>query len=181
MTRFTLHGIKRLDAEQVSTRVLYVLVALAVVLFGAFFLVGYDEPCADDPQFNAPLLTDAVLVFIYVLVAAAAVLAVVAAWLGFGKRDRSGAVVNNVPAARITWAVAALLTGCLVVTFAFGSSEPVLVNGVEYADVFWLNATDMFINTSIVLLAVAVLGVAFGVSGWNRKVKLRKLKNLEKL
>ena len=64
MTRFSLHGIRKLDAEQVSTRVLYVLVALAVVVFGAFFLIGYDQPYEDDPQFNAPVLTDVVLVFI---------------------------------------------------------------------------------------------------------------------
>ena len=43
MTRFSLHGIRKLDAEQVSTRVLYVLVALAVVVFGAFFR-GYGLP-----------------------------------------------------------------------------------------------------------------------------------------
>ncbi len=171
MMRLTLHGIKTLDAEQVSTRVLYVLVALAVAVFGAFFIIGYDEPYADNPQFNAPVLTDVVLVFIYVLVVVAVVLVVVAACISFRRRDRAAAVVNNVPAAKITWAVAVLLAASLVVTFALGSSEPVLVNGVEYADVFWLKATDMFINTSIVLLVVAVCGVAFGVSGYNRKIK----------
>lgn len=176
MTGLSLHGIRRLTAEQVSTRVLYVLVALALVVFGAFFLIGYDIPYEEDPSFNAPALTDAVLVFIYVLVAAAVVLAVVAAVLGFMKRDRSQGTANNIPAARIMWAVAALLFGSLLVTFVSGSSEPVLVNGVKYTDTFWLKATDMFINTSFVLLAVAVCGVAFGVSGYNRKLKMKNLK-----
>ena len=171
MMRSLLHGAGRLDAEQRSTRVLYVLVALVVVVFGAFFLVGYDRPYDENPQFNAPVLTDAVLVFIYVLVVAAVALAVASAVFSFRKRDRAGAVVNNVPAAKITWGTAGLLVACLLVTFVTGSAEPVLVNGVEYTDTFWLKATDMFINTSIVLLVVAVCGVAFGVSGYNRKLK----------
>ena len=174
MTRFSLHGIRKLDAEQVSTRVLYVLVALAVVVFGAFFLIGYDQPYEDDPQFNAPVLTDVVLVFIYVLVVAALVLAVVAAVLGFRKRDRSQAVVNNIPAGKITLATALLLVGTMLVTFVSGSSELVVVNGVKYADTFWLKATDMFINTSFILLAIAVCGVALGLSGYNRKISIKK-------
>ena len=57
---------------------LVALVVLAVVVFGAFFLIGYDVPFEDNPEFNAPRLTDLVLVFIYVLVLLAAILAVTA-------------------------------------------------------------------------------------------------------
>lgn len=174
VTHGRLHG--GLTAEQVSTRVLYVLVALTVVLFGAFFLVGYDVPYEDDPTFNAPLLTDAVLVYIYVLTAGSAVLACAAVIVGLKRGGMSQSVVNNIPVARIGWAVAALLSVSLLVTFALGSTEPVTVNGTEYADKFWLRATDMFINTSFVLLFVAVAGVAYGLSGYNRKVKGKKVK-----
>lgn len=163
----------KLTAEQVSTRVLYALVALTVVVFGAFFLIGYDEPYAEDPSFNAPVLTDAVLVFIYLLTFAASALAVEAVIVAFRQRDKSSAVINNVPAARISRVVIGLLCLTLVVTFSLGSSEPVLANGAEYTDRFWLKATDMFINTSFVLLIVAACGVAFGLSGYNRKVKLK--------
>lgn len=166
-------GLKRLDAEQISTRVLYVLVALTVVVFGAFFFIGYDVPYEDDPTFNAPMLTDAVLIFIYVLVIAAVLIAVAAVVTGIRRGGRSDAVVNNIPASRISWATAALLALCMIITFLLGSSSPVMVNGVEYTDTFWLKATDMFINTSFVLLFVAVCGVAFGLSGYNRKLKLR--------
>lgn len=176
MTRSSLHGIKGLSAEQVSTRVLYALVVLIVLVFGAFFLVGYDVPFEDNPEFNAPRLTDLVLVFMYVLVAAAVVLAVAAVAAGAKMGGKSQAVVNNIPAARISLFTAALLVLCLAVTFLLGSSEPVLVNGVKFTDTFWLKATDMFINTSFVLLGLAVLGVAFGVSGYNRKIRLKKFK-----
>lgn len=166
-------GNGKLTAEQISTRVLYALVALTVVVFGAFFLIGYDEPYAEDPSFNAPLLTDAVLVFIYLLTFIASALAVGAVVVAFRQRDKSSAVINNVPAARISRAVVGLLCLSLLGTFLLGSSEPVLANGVEYTDRFWLKATDMFINTSFILLIVAVGGVIFGLSGYNRKVKLK--------
>ena len=172
MTAQTSHKIPvKLDAEQLSTSVLYVLVALVVIVFGAFFLIGYDVPYEDDPSFNAPLLTDAVLVFMYVLVSGAVLLAVAAVAVGQRRSGGSSSVVNNIPAARIAWATVALLVGSLLVTFLLGSSKPVLVNGVEYTDTFWLKATDMFINTSFVLLFVAVCGVVFGLSGYNRKLK----------
>lgn len=165
------HGIGGMTAEQVSTRVLYVLVALIAVVFGAFFLIGYDVPYEDNPEFNAPRLTDVVLVFIYLLMAVAVVLASCAVVSGFKKRDRSQDVVNNIPASRIVLFTAVLLVVSLLVTFALGSPAPVTVNGVEYTDTFWLKATDMFINTSIVMLVVAVAGVIFGLSGYARRMR----------
>ncbi len=32
----------------------------------------------------------------------------------------------------------------------------------------------MFINTSFILLAIAVCGVALGLSGYNRKISIKK-------
>lgn len=167
-------SMKGLSTERVSTYVLYALVALTVVVFGAFFFIGYDNPYEEDPSFNAPLLTDAVLVFMYLLVAAATVAAVASVVIAFRKRDRSASSVNNIPALRIKAFTFGILGLCLVLTFLLGSSEPVVSNGVKYADAFWLKATDMFINTLLVLLVVAVCGVAFGVSGYSRKIKLKK-------
>lgn len=163
---------KKLGSEQISTRTLFVLVALIITVFGAFFLIGYDIPYEDDPTFNAPLLTDIVLVFIYALIILSLILVVVAVILSAKTRDWSAqGIVNNVPAAKIALSTAVLLFASLSLTFMLGSNEPLIVNGTKYADWFWLKATDMFINTSLVLLTVAVCGVAFGVSGYNRKIK----------
>lgn len=162
-----------MTVEQTSKRVLYALVTLTVIVFGAFFLVGFDIPYEDAPQFNAPLLTDVVLTFIYLLITATVVVTVVAVITGLRHHDKSSVVINNIPAARIVCATVALLCFSLFVTFLLGSSEPVTVNGTDYTDVFWLKATDMFINTTAVLLFVAAGGVMFGLSGYNRKVKLK--------
>lgn len=70
---------------------------MVVIVFGAFFLIGYDVPYEDDPSFNAPLLTDAVLVFMYVLVSGAVLLAVAAVAVGLRRSGGSSSVVNNIP------------------------------------------------------------------------------------
>ena len=51
------------NPSRLSHAVLVVLVAITVVVFGAFWLVGFNMPFMDDPQFNAPLLTDLISCF----------------------------------------------------------------------------------------------------------------------
>lgn len=165
-----------MKAEKVSTRVLYALVALAVVVFALFFAIGYDRPYENDPSFNAPLFTDVVLLFIYVLVAGACVAAVCSLVRALRKRGGDSNVVNNLPAAKIKYATFGFTAVLLVLTFLLGSVEPVTVNGVKFTDAVWLKLTDMFLNTSLLLLVVAAAGVAFGLSGRSRKLILKKPK-----
>ena len=61
---------KNLKTDQISTRVLYSLVGLTVVVFALFYLVGYNAPYLFDPTYNAPVLTDLVLVLMYLMIAA---------------------------------------------------------------------------------------------------------------
>lgn len=175
--RKLLRHIYGMTAEQLSTHVLYSLVALTVVVFVLFFTIGYDLPYANDPSFNAPLFTDAVLWFIYILVVSACGVALCSLIRVLRQRDSADDVINNLPAARIKYGVFGLLAALLVLTFLFGSTEPVLVNGVKYTDAVWLRLTDMFLNTSLVLLVVAAIGVAFGLSGSSRKIVLRGKKH----
>ena len=168
-----LHGIKSASPEKLSSLVLYALVSVVVLAFGAFFLVGYDTPSYEDPSFNAPILTDTVLVIMYLFVLAAISVLVWSLMLAMRNRGKGTGMVNNIPAAKIACGVSCLLLVCLMVTFAFGSTDAVVVNGAKYDSAFWLRATDMFINTAIVLLVVAVSGVAFGLSGYSRKINLK--------
>ena len=167
-----LHEIKSGSPERQSSLVLYALVTLVVLAFGAFFLVGYDVPFPDDPSFNAPFLTDMVLVLMYLFVIASVGILVWSMMRAFRNGEKSTGLVNNIPSAKIAYCVFGLLFVCLAVTFAFGSTQVVVVNGDKYDNVFWLKATDMFINTAIVLAVVAVMGVVFGLSGYSRKMKL---------
>lgn len=168
-------GRKLPSADRLAGRVLALLIALAALMFGAFFLVGYDMPYFEDEAFNAPLLTDALLVFTYVLCAMAAAVALVSVVRGVRMRGGSSYGVGGVPSGRIALGVALLLVVTLAVTFALGSSEPLRVNGKVFADALWLKLTDMFIWTSAVLGLVAVAVVAFGVSGMNRRVNRKEI------
>lgn len=159
-----------LSADRVSGRVLALLIAVSALVFGAFFLVGYDMPYAADPNFNAPLLTDAVLVYTCVLCAVAVTVAVVSMVRGVIVHGGSRYETNGVPAGRIAVGVAMLLAVTMAVTFALGSAEPLRVNGKWFSEPGWLKLTDMFINTSVVLGLVALAVVAYGVSGLNRRM-----------
>ena len=45
-----LHNIAHWPTERISQRVLYLLIALAVMVFALFYFVAYDRPFADDPR-----------------------------------------------------------------------------------------------------------------------------------
>ncbi|MBQ9644746.1 MAG: hypothetical protein IJV24_00110 [Prevotella sp.] len=85
--------------------------------------------------------------------------------------NRSEAVVGRIPVRSIAWATVALLAVVLAVSYACGSTQPMVVNGQTFVNGFWLRVADMFIYTSAVLIAVAVVGVLFGASGLSRKLK----------
>ena len=58
----------------------------------------------------------------------------------------------------------------LVLTFVLGSTQPLTINGVAFTDAFWLRTSDMLINTSLVLILIAIAAAGFGLSGWARKL-----------
>ena len=53
------------SAENISQRIFYLLIGLAILVFGLFFLVGYDMPFDENPDFNAPLFTDVLIVLMW--------------------------------------------------------------------------------------------------------------------
>ena len=70
---------------RLSRIILVVLVALTVVIFGLFWLVGFNMPFIDDPKFNAPLLTDVVIFFVYLMLFLA-IAAIVLSMSGWARR-----------------------------------------------------------------------------------------------
>jgi len=49
----------------------------------------------------------------------------------------------------------------LVLTFLFGSSAPMTINGKQYAQTLWLKTADMFIFTALAMLVAAIAAVAY--------------------
>ena len=115
-------------------------------------------------------MIDLLLYVIYGLLAVAAALtvwSVVRSML----RSRKGAVEWGIPVRTIGWLIVVGVAVCLVLTFALADVRPLSINGRLFVDGMWLRVADMLINTSLVLIIVAVLGVVFGVSGLSRKLK----------
>ena len=170
MFKFQFSKSKNKSAEQVSQRIFYILIALAVLVFGLFFLVGYDMPFEENPDFNAPLFTDVLIGLMWLFLVGGIGLAIYSMWKDYSG-SRSEAVVNGVPVRRIfriTWIG---LLALLVLTFALGSSAPMLINGENYADWLWLKLSDMFVITSLLMLLAGMGAVIFGATRYIRKVK----------
>lgn len=160
---------KVLSTERISTTVLYVIIGIVAVVFAAFFLIGFDMEQPDVPGFNAPLLTGALIVLMWLLLGVAAVVFAVSVWRGARMRGKEGRVVNGVPAALIFCCSLGLMLVLLVLSFALASTEPMLINGHPFADGLWLRVSEMFVFTSVALIVIAVAAVLFGFTRYWRK------------
>lgn len=169
MRRRSVSDMWNVPSDKVSGLVLVLLVTVSVIMFGAFFLAGYDRPYEEDTSYNAPLLTDALIVFTYVLMAVAVAVAVVSVFRGVRMRGGAGIVSNRVPSGKIASCTIAVLLLTLAVTFVSGSAEPLRINGKPYSDSLWLKLTDMLINTSVILMVIASAAVLYGMSGLSRR------------
>ena len=69
-------NVRQWSTEKISQRVFYCLLGLAALVFALFFLVGYDMPFEENPDFNAPLFTNVLLFLMWALFVLAFCLAV---------------------------------------------------------------------------------------------------------
>ena len=160
--------LKSWGTERLSQRLLYILVGVSAVVFALFYLVGYDLPFDENPDFNAPLFTDVLIFLMWLFLIGGVGLAVYSMVKDY-RSSKSEAVVNGVPVRRIfriTWLT---LLAVLILTFLLGGSEPMLINGENYADWLWLKLSDMFVITSLLMLLAGIGAVCFGATRYIRK------------
>ena len=150
-----------MKTQIISVRVLMVLIGIIAVTFCAFFLIGYDNPYEENPAFNAPRLTNVIIILSYLLIIGTLALTVFSLVMAYRNRNKSAAVVNNVPAARIAYIISGGVVALFILTFLFGSSAPMVINGEQFTQTLWLKTADMFIFTAIAMLVVAIAAVAY--------------------
>ena len=138
-----------------------VLIGIIAVTFCAFFLIGYDNPYEENPAFNAPRLTNVIIILSYLLIIGTLALTVFSLVMAYRNRNKSAAVVNNVPAARIAYIISGGVVALFILTFLFGSLAPMVINGEQFTQTLWLKTADMFIFTAIAMLVVAIAAVAY--------------------
>ena len=96
-------GIAKMDEERISQRVLYMIVALSAIVFLAFYLIGYDTPYAGNTSFNAPMLTDVLLGFMWGLLVITTLASIFAVVRGIQRANKNEGVTNGIPARKITY------------------------------------------------------------------------------
>lgn len=151
---------KKWSARRISSRFFYFLTILIALIFGAFYLVGFSFPYAENPVFNAPLFTDVLLWFLFAFLLLIFVLSLWSALRTWRVRDRRAQSINGVPVRRISLLMALFLVILLSATLLLGSSAPMLVNGKVFSSALWLKLSEMFVWTSAILCCAAVFAVA---------------------
>lgn len=119
----------------------------------------------------APFYVDLLLWAIYLLLVLAVGLIAWSTVRGLRLRKGQPATTNGVPTRIIACASLLVLVLTLALTYLAGDATPLMSNGKPFDDAFWLRVSDMFINTSIVLIVLAAVAVGFGMSGVSRKLK----------
>lgn len=140
----------------------YVLVAIIAVVFAMFWLIGYDRPYDEDPNFNAPLFTDMLLITTILLLVGAVAVAAWSVVRSLRTTGRGERMSNNIPVRKIGTAVAIGTFAVMLLTFLLGSAAPMTINGSTYDDSLGLRVSDMFISTSLLMIAAAIAAVLFG-------------------
>lgn len=111
--------------------------------------------------YESPLFVDSLLIGIYVMLAVAIGLVVWSVVHSTRRRDHHSLDLGF-PAKRIAWGVVALLVLTLTSTALLADVTPIIINGKPYDDTLWLRVSDVLINTSIILILVAVVCVTAG-------------------
>lgn len=158
-----------LKTERISQRVLYLLIGVAMLVFAAFYLIGFDMEQPDVPGFNAPMFTGVLIGLMWSFLVLAVVVFGVSVWRGIRMKGKEGRVVNGIPAAYISAITLSLTAVLLVLSFVFASTDSVLINGQPYENTLGLRVAGMFVTTSLVLIVLAAGAVFFGFTRYNRK------------
>lgn len=157
----TLRNKRKWTADRLSRYILVAEVGIIALVFALFYLVGFDMPYVEDPDFNAPLLTDVLIGFMVLML----VVAIAVCFVVVGRRLRKqgkAQLVNGIRTARISWAIGLFLVVLLGVTFWLGSSDEMIINGTPYNNVFLLKLSDMFVDSCLWLLAVTAIVAVWG-------------------
>lgn len=150
--------LKQLSAYGISRLVLYVVLGVAAVVYGLFLLVGYSMPSDVNPSFTAPLLTPLLIGFVELMVVVAIAIAV---WMGLARvRSIKSRKAGSITSVRIMLGVALGTIVLLLLSFALGSTAPIMANGTTYTDGLWLRVADMFICSGAVLIVVAAVAAS---------------------
>ena len=101
MKRLNVHQLRNWQTEKISSHALYLLVGIAMIVFVLFWLVGYNRPFEEDPNFNAPLFTNVLLVLMMLYLLLGIGFSIWSVVCLLKKRGKTEAVENGIPVKKI--------------------------------------------------------------------------------
>ncbi|MGN0068762.1 MAG: hypothetical protein ACI350_03380 [Prevotella sp.] len=147
----------------------YVLIVLDCLVFGAFYLLYYNQPAEDNPAFNAPMMTGVLIVFILILLAITLITCIGSIVLSRKTHGMRCRRENGVPVTKIHNALIALVIAIPLICYFTANDQPIATHGEFYGNTFMLKLSDMFVNTSLIFLSATIVTVLFGYTRYIRK------------
>ncbi len=145
-----------MNLDKLSKYLLWVLMGISAVVVALFFIVGFDTPYEEDPNQNAPVFTDALLIWTIILTVASGI-CMLASFIYY-------VIENGFNKSYIyTW-------GLPVITIALGvglgianKDEHMLINGQDWNDPTDIIITDASMVSIAILTLCALAAIIFSV------------------
>lgn len=151
-----------IKTEKLSSWSLWGCIALTIIVFACFFLIGYDNP---QGEYNAPKCTEALIIFMYFLAGVALVLTVGSVinslMTGAGSSNEQ---LTGVPGSKVAlFSVAALVVSLVPgLVQGVGESEFTAADGTVTTATMVM-VTDMFILSIYILILLTIASVVFNM------------------
>lgn len=143
--------------RKLSSWTLLIISIISVIVLGIFFGGGVEDPSAEIKNY---IYTGLLLDWTYVVFAVTLVaLAVLALW------QFASVLKTNPKSALRSLIVVVLFALLLIITYSMGDGTPLTTLNADsqtYNTPFWLKATDMWIQSSVVLFVAIILVVCAG-------------------
>ena len=143
--------------RKLSSWTLLIISIISVIVLGIFFGGGVEDPSAEIKNY---IYTGLLLDWTYVVFAVTLVaLAVLALW------QFASVLKTNPKSALRSLIVVVLFALLLIITYSMGDGTPLTTLNADsqtYNTPFWLKATDMWIQSSLVLFIAIILVVCAG-------------------
>lgn len=159
MKKITLKDIKSRGAEGISTLVRYAIIIVAALVFAMFYLIGFDIPFDEDPQYNDPMFTDMVIILMWAVLLAAIGIAGWSMARIIRSHSTSSGKQFGIPVRKISMCIAGTTAVLMLLSFLLSSTEAIRINGNNYTDTFWLRTAGMFVVSCGILLTAAIIAV----------------------
>ena len=119
----------KMKIQKVSGSVLYVILAITIIVAGLFFFGG-EDPNPLVPDMSQPVYTDSLIYLMYVLLGITIVITLAAAVYQFVMN-----FIDSPKAAIKSLASIIVLVGLLIVTWAAGSEQALVMPGYDGAEI----------------------------------------------